>query len=36
MQILYVTYRPAVSLGRMIFTTCPRFIPKYRATGSFG
>lgn len=24
----YVMYLPAVSLGRMIFTTCPRFIPK--------
>ena len=31
---LYVTYRPAVSLGRTIFTTCPLFKPKYRATGS--
>lgn len=24
----YVMYLPAVSLGRMIFTTCPRLIPK--------
>ena len=27
-------YLPAVSLGRMIFTTCPLFRPKYLATGS--
>lgn len=27
-------YRPAVSDDRIIFTTCPRFKPKYRATGS--
>ena len=33
-QIRYVTYLPAVSLALVIFTTCPRFNPKYRATGS--
>lgn len=27
-------YRPAVSEGLIIFTTCPRFNPKYRDTGS--
>ena len=27
-QSLYVTYRPAVSEGRMMRTTCPRRIPK--------
>merc|ERR1711964_369694 len=34
-QSRYVTYLPAVSLDRMIFTTSPLCIPKYLAMGSF-